>query len=445
MEACYRTLQEIARDPSVIDDHDGLKTIIAKIHREGKRGQNQRRREERVQADRDLRAQTVIVREQSPANSAPMLAEHAGDSFVETVGAASRPIRCYVCKELYTELHFHYHLLCPECAGVHYAKRGQRADLAGRTALITGGRIKIGYEMALRLLRDGARVIVTTRFPIDAAERFAAEPDSAAWLDRLLISRIDLRDIRAVEELAAHLLQTEAALDIVIHNAAQTVKRTADFYQELLAKENFAALGEPVRRLLTADDAPYERSDTEANSLLPGRYDHYGQPIDRRASNSWSLRLDEVETVEMLEVQLVNVTAPFVLNSRLKPLLLRSPHARRFIVNVSAMEGQFDRPSKTIFHPHTNMAKAALNMMTRTSAADYARDGVYMNSVDTGWITDENPYPKHLQMRAVQDFYTPLDLIDGMARIYDPIAQGLLSDSEPLHGHFLKDYKPYPW
>jgi NAD(P)-dependent dehydrogenase (short-subunit alcohol dehydrogenase family) len=144
-------------------------------------------------------------------------------------------------------------------------------------------------------------------------------------------------------------------------------------------------------------------------------------------------------------VQLVNAVAPFLLNSQLKPLLLRSPFERRFIINVSAMEGQFGRASKTEFHPHTNMAKAALNMMTRTAAADYARDGIYMNSVDTGWITDENPLDRKLHAQQARGFYTPLDAIDGMARLYDPIVQGLADPAEPLHGHFLKDFVPHPW
>jgi NAD(P)-dependent dehydrogenase (short-subunit alcohol dehydrogenase family) len=146
----------------------------------------------------------------------------------------------------------------------------------------------------------------------------------------------------------------------------------------------------------------------------------------------------------MLEVQLVNSVAPFLLNSRLKPLLIRSPFTRRFIVNVSAVEGQFAR-HKTVFHPHTNMAKAALNMMTRTAADDYARDGIYMNSVDTGWVTDENPTPRRIRNQDELGFFAPLDIIDGMARIYHPIAEGIDDKKEPLFGLFLKDYKACPW
>ena len=101
--------------------------------------------------------------------------------------------------------------------------------------------------------------------------------------------------------------------------------------------------------------------------------------------------MHEVETPELLEVQLVNAIAPFILNARLKPLMLKTPERHKHVVNVSAMEGQFYRTTKTDRHPHTNMAKAALNMMTRTSALDFVKDGIHMNAVDTGWVTDEDP------------------------------------------------------
>ena len=166
--------------------------------------------------------------------------------------------------------------------------------------------------------------------------------------------------------------------------------------------------------------------------------------LDTRPVHSWRLRLEEVGLREMLEVQLVNAAAPFLLSSRLKPLLTRSNFERRFVVNVSAMEGQFGREHKTVFHPHTNMAKAALNMMTRTSASDYAQSGIYMNSVDTGWVTDENPYPQKMSAQE-RGFWTPLDVADAVARIYDPIARGLNEADTPLFGHFLKDYYPYAW
>ena len=230
----------------------------------------------------------------------------------------------------------------------------------------------------------------------------------------------------------------EPSLDILINNAAQTIRRPPAFYQHLLAAER----GLP---LLESGPEVLEELPDVADFFPVGRYDTDGQQLDTRPLNSWRLRLEDVDAVEVLEVQLINAVAPFLLNARLKPLLLRSPFARRFIINVSAMEGQFACESKTIFHPHTNMAKAALNMMTRTSAAGYAQDGIYMNSVDTGWVTDKNPLPRWTHIQEACGFWTPLDATDGMARVYDPIVRGLIEESVSQFGRFLKDYAPHPW
>jgi NAD(P)-dependent dehydrogenase (short-subunit alcohol dehydrogenase family) len=337
------------------------------------------------------------------------------------------------------------------------------ADVTGRTALVTGGRVKIGFQTVLRLLRDGANVILTTRFPHGAAARFHEEADSADWRDRLRIHGLDLRNLPVVEEFACHLLQTEPAIDILIHNAAQTIKRPPGFYSQLIAQEQNPRATVPLEaRKMVVHEAPATLAIADSTALLPGAaspaaalaevrdilpadalHDNE-ERADSRDVNSWLLRLDEVGTQELLEVQLVNSIAPFVLNSRLKPLMMRSPFARRFIVNVSAMEGQFGR-HKTVYHPHTTLAKASLNMMTHTSAEDYAKSGIYMNSVDTGWVTDENPTPKRLRKQEERGFFAPLDIVDGMARIYHPIADGINKEEEPLWGKFLKDYTTCRW
>jgi len=407
------------------------------------------------------------------------------------VGRVTEPRSCYICKADYHDVHVFYDALCPSCAAFNHDKRSQSADLTGRVALLTGGRVKIGYQAGIKLLRAGAELIVTTRFPRDAAMRYAAEPDSAAWSQRLSIFGLDLRHTPSLEALIRHLSGRIDSLDFLINNACQTVRRPPGFYAHLmegealpyqeLPRETRALLssyeqlranrGLPAeldgsRELGVATDAGNPRSedlagltvsaalsqvmlvegdDKTGEQLFPAeRLDADLQQVDLRTRNSWRLPLDEVPTIELLEVHLVNAVAPFVLAARCKPLMLATPLRDKHVVNVSAMEGQFYRSFKTDKHPHTNMAKAALNMLTRTSAPDYQRDGIHMNSVDTGWITDEDPAHITAAKREEHGFHPPLDHVDAAARILDPIFAGLNSGSH-VWGQFLKDYRPAPW
>ena len=374
---------------------------------------------------------------------------------------------CYVCKERYVEVDAFYHQLCPTCARRNRARREARTDLTGRRALLTGGRAKIGMYIALRLLRDGAQTTITTRFPRDAARRFAAMADSADWIDRLRIVGIDLRDPGQVVALADG-VAAQGPLDILVNNAAQTVRRSAQAYALLTAAEAAPLPGGPLPQIVTPERSiggparltegarphwtPTPQALAElaltAGSASPEQIaagsavDAGGLVPDPHAVNSWVQRVDEVDPIELLEVQLCNVTAPFILAGRLRPALAASPARRTYIVNVSAMEGQFQRGYKGPGHPHTNMAKAALNMLTRTSAEELRHDGILMTSVDTGWITDERPQPTRARL-AGEGFHAPLDLVDGAARVYDPIVRG--EAGEDLFGCFLKDYEPAPW
>jgi NAD(P)-dependent dehydrogenase (short-subunit alcohol dehydrogenase family) len=374
--------------------------------------------------------------------------ETSGVELVSTVPGASagtliRARPCYQCKLRYTEVDAFYHQLCPSCAAVNRERREARTDLSGRRALLTGGRAKIGMYIALRLLRDGAATTITTRFPRDAARRFASMPDSGDWLDRLDIVGVDLRQPGQVVALA-DAVAADGALDILINNAAQTVRRSHDAYALLVAGETETLPSAPrVRELGAAHDlhpgptlaltARSASAAIDAGGLIPDEVDH----------NSWTQRVEEIDPVEMLEVQLCNTTAPFILISRLRASLAASTARRTYIVNVSAMEGSFGRGYKGPGHPHTNMAKAALNMLTRTSAREMLEsDGILMTSVDTGWITDERPHTTRTRL-ADEGFHAPLDLADGAARVYDPIVRG--EAGEDLHGVFLKDYARTTW
>ena len=437
LEICLKVLRQAANDPAAFDESLEFKTLVAKINRT---------------ARKHLRQQSLLTRQEHDSNVKQGILEARAQTGLQPESQVtrglrlSRPRRCYVCKNLYQDCHAFYHLMCAECGKFNHRKREQRCDLNGRVALLTGGRIKIGFELALKLLRDDARVIVTTRFPNDAFQRFAAQADAHEWQHRLSLHGLDLRHIPSVQAFIDDLKLREPHLDILINNAAQTISRPPAFYQHLFEAEHLA--------LPNAQDTVQSSMQFFAQAALElpaasqyfpaGVFDQDGQQLDARPVNSWLQKLAEVGTRDLLEVQLVNAIAPFMLCSQLKPLLLRSPNPRRFIINVSAMEGQFNRTAKGVYHPHTNMAKAALNMLTRTSAADCAKDQIFMNSVDTGWVTDENPLPKAQRLRE-QGFFTPLDHIDGAARIYDPIARGMNETETPVFGAFLKDYAPHPW
>lgn len=340
--------------------------------------------------------------------------------------------KCYVCKSPFTRVHPFYDQMCASCAELNWRKRNQTFDLRGRIALVTGARVKIGYHAAIKLLRAGCRVIVTTRFPHDAAQRYAREDDFHVWRDRLEIHGLDLRYTPAVEAFAQRLAESLPRLDFLLNNACQTVRRPPGFYKHLMDSEPVLP---GASSLVTSE---------ELRVFPRGGLDADLQQIDLRTHNSWRLKMTEVPAIELLEVQLVNAVAPFVLNARLHPLMAKVETRDTHVVNVSAMEGQFYRAWKTDRHPHTNMAKAALNMLTRTSAADCIADGIHMNSVDTGWITDEDP--AHLAARKVEEhgFSPPLDVVDGAARICDPIFDGFLAGSHRW-GVFFKDYAPAPW
>lgn len=404
--------------------------------------------------------------------------------------ALIRPHACYICKEKFYRLHFFYEHLCQRCGDLNYTRRQQTADLRGRVALVTGARVKIGYAVALRLLRAGAQVIATTRFPHDAARRYAQEPDFATWSQRLHIYGLDLRHLPSLEDFIRSLERAYPTLDILINNAAQTVRRPPAFYAHLLPFELLelaelppalrpllqptlepelatvpaiaAPAGEHERalaalplldaRLPTARLRPAELSqlpllpgDEQRDPALfpPGELDAQGQQVDRRDSNSWTLRLEEVAMPEVLEVHLVNAVAPAVLVGQLKALMLRGEQRSKYIINVSAMEGHFSQ-EKRAQHPHTNMAKAALNMLTHTSARDYAEAGIYMNSVDPGWVSQQAPLATAAAREDLLNHQVPLDEVDAAARICDPIFTGIAT-GQSEYCKFFKDYQPIPW
>lgn len=417
-----------------------------------------------------------------------------------------KPRSCYACKRRFTKLHHFYDQLCETCAAFNYANRDLTADLTGRVAVVTGARVKIGYHTCLKLLRAGCTVVATTRFPNAACKSYMDQPDFHSFKDRLHVFGLDFRDITGLEAFTLFLRKHYQKVDILINNACQTIRRPAGYYTPAVQKEmdlyqnaskdhHMLLAGtkmyESTRRRLSAPppdktaalegaslpqiapppvenalapSSPFHLSGVACSALLsqtsllpedavtdrsllpPGLSDVNGQQLDLRRHNSWLLKLQDVSTPEVVETFFVNAIAPFVLNSRLHPLLTAGGEGRpaRYIVNVSAMEGKFYR-YKTPRHPHTNMAKAALNMLTRTSAEDLAkRHRVYMNSVDTGWINDENPTEAAARIAKENHFQTPIDEIDAAARILHPVFMGV-REGRTDYGKFYKDYKETEW
>ncbi|MGP4057963.1 SDR family NAD(P)-dependent oxidoreductase [Mycobacterium sp. 4D054] len=466
LRTCLQVLSDIEALPPEHPDAVAVRRATASIFKSVRKARRHAKRDAITAADRAVIAATATGapgRIDDETAGLPLVSTADG----ATAGTLQRSRACYVCKTHHTVVDAFYHQLCPTCAALNRAKRDARTDLTGRRALLTGGRAKIGMYIALRLLRDGAHTTITTRFPHDAVRRFAAMPDSADWLHRLRIVGIDLRDPAQVVALA-DTVAAEGPLDILINNAAQTVRRSPGSYAALVEAERTAPTELELVDVISFDrvsdahpaalagslaeqDAPHAVTELalKARSASPERIaagtaiDAGGLLPDTAPVNSWTQRVHEVDAMELLEVQLCNQTAPFILVSRLRPAMAASSARRKYVVNVSAMEGQFSRAYKGPGHPHTNMAKAALNMLTRTSAGEMLeQDGILMTAVDTGWITDERPHPTKLRL-ADEGFHAPLDLVDGAARVYDPIVRG--EAGEDLYGCFLKDYSPGNW
>lgn len=475
LATCRHILQMLSDSPELCLMPDSpFASIAQKAALLGRRMKSARKQESRSRDRAFVEKSGIRNKRKSKSDGRYQVTDETAHTK-ETNIVLSHQRRCYVCKKIYQKLHSFYDLMCIPCGQQNFLKRSQTADLSNRTAVVTGGRVKIGFQIALKLLRSGARVLVTSRFPCDAAKRYAAEDDFANWGERLQIFSADFRSLVSVNQLCNDIRANCAHLDVLINNASQTIRRPAAFYHHLLEEESRQAdLPQEVNRLIfrqhnssienqkpvinsghivppdlslsaALSQAPVLAEDTgyDLQAFPPGLLDDDSQQIDRRRENSWIQDVADVQIPELLEVHAVNSLVPFILIQQMEPLLLQSPMKDRYIVNVSAMEGQLNTHYKTGFHPHTNMAKAGINMVTRTSGPRFAQRGIYMTSVDTGWVTNEFPHQKTEEMKQ-SGFQPPLDEIDGAARVCDPIFTGI-NEKCYMYGKFLKDYKETNW
>jgi NAD(P)-dependent dehydrogenase (short-subunit alcohol dehydrogenase family) len=382
---------------------------------------------------------------------------------------------CYVCKDrlIPEEIHFFYGSMCKTCGDLSYGFRDIKSDLTGRYAIVTGGRVKIGYEAVIKLLSYNCFVIATTRFPKDALLRFQKHPQYEKFKHNLRIYPLDLRTFKAIDDFINYIYDNFSHIDILINNAAQTNRRPTIYYKELIETESLEQL-QDADDIIIKDHDKYKLPEVDSTTsitshkqmkslpssvilsqvkLIPENEDinmsiknYDSQPIDFVSKQTWNMEIDEVDFLEFAEVQLINSWAPFYLCQKLKPLMVKSPHPDRYIVNVTAAEGIFNQ-AKTSAHPHTNMAKAGLNMLTRTVGKHYAKQGIYMTAVDTGWVSYMYDYSLMFTNNKVfSDLYTniPLDDLDGAMRVLHPVLLGI-NNKKFLHSCLLRHYKEAEW
>ena len=440
---CLKVLTILKDNPFENPDNTRFASLITKIYKSAKKNQRTTSYISKKATDLETILQTTLSQKAV-----------AGKTLYADEDKAAQPIftslqlgkNCYCCNTTYTMAHEFYNRLCPNCAQENYEKRFQNTNLENRNVILTGGRVKVGFATALRVLRNKANVVVTTRFPALALEQFQAEKDYDTWKDNLTLYGLDLRNLQAISDFVAFYKSNHDSLDILINNAAQTIKYTDEYYLPLLKKEEKLLIDYKDNKQLVANATPIskeikalEYNPSESTAIQLSRF---GQPVDTREKTSWNSTLEEVSLHELVEVNLINQMAPYYLIKELKPLFLASNFKEKFIINVTSSEGIFSYTNKTIFHPHTNMTKAALNMLTLTSGKEFAKENIYMSCVDVGWISTgarEELRKKQFE----QGYIPPLDSVDGASRIMHPISQGIAGNY--LFGVLLKNYKVSPW
>ncbi|PJJ62594.1 SDR family NAD(P)-dependent oxidoreductase [Chryseobacterium geocarposphaerae] len=441
-EVCLKILHALKDEPFQNPDNKTFSGLITKIHKNAKKQNRQESYSEMKAHDLEINSESVLMKKALAGISA-----FYDDQKDETqLTKLQIPKNCYCCNQSYQYAHSFYTRLCPKCADENYEKRFLSADLEGRNVILTGGRVKVGFATALKLLRSAANLVLTTRFPALALETLQQEADFDEWKDRFWVYGLDLRNLKAIQEFIDFYKSNFETLDILINNAAQTIKYPDQYYLPIIKRENEMLVEFknnkkliPNTTEISTEIGKLEYAQNEETNIVLTRF---GQPVDNRDKTSWNSTLEEISMYELVEVNLINHIAPYFLIKELKPVMKKSAFKEKFIVNVTSSEGIFSYDNKTIFHPHTNMTKAALNMMTLTSAKEFEKDQIYMTAVDVGWISTgakESLRKKQFE----RGYIPPLDSVDGAARILHPIVEGI--DGNYFSGVLLKNYKINNW
>ena len=257
----------------------------------------------------------------------------------------SRGAFCYMCKLSRRRVHGIYLMCCNRCGNINFHMLKQQHDPAltahavGMSAFVTGGRTKIGFQVALRLLRAGAVVMISSRFPQRAIDTYRREKDASKWIDRL------------------HVYPKGLDFNHPAHEVARQLQELVNWTQSAVGLRNLDVLFNIAAQTIRGIERHQGTTDT---------FNRYGDAahFPEALPNSWQLLLGEIEPLEVEEVFRINATAPLLTIQAFLPLMLKSVHPRRCVVNAHAREGLFHVKRKSALHLHTNMAKSALHQLT---------------------------------------------------------------------------------
>ena len=438
-ESCLRVLNQLKHQPFQNPDNQLFSGLITKIHKQAKKRSKRANFLQKKTADL-----TVLQRSTISKNALANTTLYDDEPATQHFTPLQLEKNCYACNSKYSLAHSFYNRLCPLCSEINYKNRFREIDLTNRNVILSGGRVKIGYATALKFLRANANLTLTTRFPANALSQLQKEKDYEHWKDNLKVYGLDLRNLKAVKEFINHYVSENKYLDILVNNAAQTIKYTDEYYLPILQREQVLLKAYKNHPLLSVNKTEVtSKKMLSINKEIKVELNRFGNPIDEREKNSWNSTLEEVPITELLEVNLINQISPYVLIQALSPLMKKSGFKYKFIVNVTSSEGQFSYDNKTIFHPHTNMTKAALNMLTRTSAKEFQNHNILMSAVDVGWVsTGAKEGLRKKQFEA--GYIPPLDPVDGASRIMHPIIEAIEND-HLITGKLIKNYKEEIW